>query len=108
MAESKKEWGGLPLLSGCCVLHCSGCHCSAEGPHHPLFSISLAHTSPPPSLCAVETPGHCSWGKQAISPMDYMLTGIAAVSVIGNFGLELFLAALSVSQRQDYEVKLSD
>lgn len=40
--------------------------------------------------------------------MDYMLTGIAIVSVTGNLGLELFLAALSISQRQGYEVKLSD
>lgn len=34
--------------------------------------------------------------------------GIAVASVTGHFGLELFLAALSVSQRQGYEVKLSD
>lgn len=40
--------------------------------------------------------------------MGYMLTGIAVVSVTGHFGLELFLAALSISQRPDYEVKLSD
>lgn len=74
----------------------------------PIFYLSSPHFPSPIPMCSgnprtlfMGETSHFSHGLHAHR-------GIAVASVTGHFGLELFLAALSVSQRQGYEVKLSD
>lgn len=108
MSERKRELGrpGTPFQGAVCLTMLVPLQ--FLGATSPRF-LSLQLALPlPHSLCAVETPGHCSWGNQVIAPMGYKLKGIAVVRVTGHFGPELFIAALNISQRQDVGGKLSE